>query len=116
MEESLDYFSFDPSYEENEKAFVQLRREMLGESESELGSEDDDAGEESHEEQAGGGEPGFGGGGVISDMTEQDLVNLRRTIYLTVMSSAAVDECAHKLMRLKLRPGQEGEVATMIIE
>jgi len=89
---------------------------MLGESESELGSEDDDAGEESHEEQAGGGEPGFGGGGVISDMTEQDLVNLRRTIYLTVMSSAAVDECAHKLMKLKLRPGQEGEVATMIIE
>jgi pre-mRNA-splicing factor CWC22 len=32
------------------------------------------------------------------------------------MSSAAVDECAHKLMKLKLRTGQESEVATMIIE
>eukprot|EP00966_Prymnesium_polylepis_P154752 3573657-Prymnesium_polylepis.1 len=34
---------------------------------------------------------------VITDMTEQDLVNLRRTIYLTIMSSAGVDECAHKV-------------------
>ncbi len=40
-------------------------------------------------------------------MTEQDLVNLRRTIYLTIMSSAAIDECAHKLTKLKIRAGQE---------
>ena len=53
---------------------------------------------------------------VIEDLTEQDLVNLRRTIYLTIMSSAAVDECAHKLMKLKLREGQQVEVATMLIE
>ncbi len=44
---------------------------------------------------------------MITDMTEQDLVNLRRTIYLTIMSSAAIDECAHKLTKLKIRAGQE---------
>ena len=49
-------------------------------------------------------------------MTEQDLVNLRRTIYLTIMSSAQVDECAHKLMKLQIGRGQEVEVCTMIIE
>jgi len=49
-------------------------------------------------------------------MTEQDLVNLRRTIYLTIMSSAQVDECAHKLMKLQIRPGQEDEICTMLIE
>ena len=43
-------------------------------------------------------------------MTEQDLVNLRRTIYLTIMSSAQVDECAHKLMKLQIRPGTRSVV------
>ncbi|CAN0498832.1 unnamed protein product, partial [Discosporangium mesarthrocarpum] len=40
-------------------------------------------------------------------MTEQGLVNLRRTIYLTIMSSAGFEECAHKLMRLNIPDGYE---------
>lgn len=43
----------------------------------------------------------------IRDLTEQDLVNLRRTIYLTIMSSAGFEECAHKLMKLDIREGYE---------
>lgn len=43
----------------------------------------------------------------IQDLTEQDLVNLRRTIYLTIMSSAGFEECAHKLMKLDIREGYE---------
>lgn len=43
----------------------------------------------------------------IQDLTEQDLVNLRRTIYLTIMSSAGFEECAHKLTKLNIQEGYE---------
>ncbi|KDO17478.1 hypothetical protein SPRG_17087 [Saprolegnia parasitica CBS 223.65] len=52
----------------------------------------------------------------IHDFSEQDLVNLRRTIYLTIMSSVSHEECAHKLLRLNIRPGQEVEICGMLIE
>jgi hypothetical protein len=41
-------------------------------------------------------------------MTEQDLVNLKRTIYLTIMSSAGFEEATHKLMKLDLKVWKEG--------
>lgn len=43
----------------------------------------------------------------IQDLTEQDLVNLRRTIYLTIMSSAGFEECAHKLAKMDIQEGYE---------
>ena len=52
----------------------------------------------------------------IKDLTEADIVNLRRTIYLTIMSSLTADECAHKLARLNIRDGQEVELVTMLTE
>jgi len=52
----------------------------------------------------------------VSDMTEQDLINLRRTIYLAIMSSANFEECVHKILSLNLRSGQEREVVSMLIE
>jgi hypothetical protein len=36
------------------------------------------------------------------------VVNLRRTIYLTIMSSLDFEEAGHKLMKITLRPGQVG--------
>ena len=52
----------------------------------------------------------------ISDMTDQDLINLRRTIYLAIMSSANYEECVHKILSLRLRDGQEREVCQMLID
>ena len=52
----------------------------------------------------------------ITDNTETNLINLRRTIYLTIMSALDFEEAGHKLMKIQLAPGQETEVATMIIE
>lgn len=52
----------------------------------------------------------------INDMTATDLVNLRRTLYLTLMSAATYEEAGHKLMKLKLPPGQEPELCAIIIE
>ena len=43
----------------------------------------------------------------IRDKTETNLINLRRTIYLTIMSSVDFEEAGHKLLKIKLEPGQE---------
>ena len=50
------------------------------------------------------------------DNTETNLINLRRTIYLTIMSSMDFEEAGHKLMKIELAPGQEMEIVTMLIE
>lgn len=44
------------------------------------------------------------------DETETKLVNLRRAIYLTIMSSIDFEEAGHKLLEIKLELGQEGGV------
>nr|GLL31669.1 pre-mRNA-splicing factor CWC22 homolog isoform X2 [Ipomoea trifida] len=44
------------------------------------------------------------------------LVNLRRTIYLTIMSSVDFEEAGHKLLKIKLEPGQEMELCIMLLE
>lgn len=53
---------------------------------------------------------------VIEDMTQTDLVNLRRTIYLTIMSSMDFEEAGHKLLKMGIPQGQEIELVTMLIE
>jgi pre-mRNA-splicing factor CWC22 len=52
----------------------------------------------------------------IQDMTEQDLINLRRTIYLVIMSSVDFQECCHKLLKLNIREGQQLELCNMLLE
>ena len=49
-------------------------------------------------------------------MTQTDTINLRRTIYLTIMSSMDFEEAGHKLLKIPLSPGQEMEIVTMILE
>ncbi|KAF3523897.1 hypothetical protein F2Q69_00049919 [Brassica cretica] len=114
---SLDVFKPDPDFIENEKKYEALKKELLGEDESEdedgsdASSEDndeeeeDESGEEEDEEQM-----------RIRDETETNLVNLRRTIYLTIMSSVDFEEAGHKLLKIKLEPGQEMELCIMLLE
>ena len=107
-QEGLMVFKYDPEWEENEARYVSLKAEILGEggeedSEYESGSESDS---DQNEERA----------LEIKDQTNTDLVNLRRTIYLTIMSSSQAEESVHKLMKLNLPSGQEGELISMIIE
>jgi hypothetical protein len=69
------------------------------------------------EEQPPSGPGGAGSGGVkILDLTDQDLVNLRRTLYLTIMSSVSFEECAHKITKLKIPDGYELELCNMLGE
>lgn len=109
VQDSLNVFKFDPEWEEHEAAYKQLKAEILGEadgSDDEYESDDSSDNEEKKEERD----------LEIKDQTNTDLVNLRRTIYLTIMSSVDFEECCHKLMKVTLPPGQESELPSMVIE
>ena len=43
----------------------------------------------------------------IQDRTNTNLVNLRKTIYLTIKRSLNFEECCHKLLLIHLEEGQE---------
>ncbi|RMZ90452.1 hypothetical protein DV736_g2303, partial [Chaetothyriales sp. CBS 134916] len=87
-QDSLNVFKFDPDWEEHEEAY----------------DSEDDAGVEK------------GTVMEIKDQSNTELVNLRRTIYLTIMSSLDFEEACHKLMKVQLPPGQEPELPSMIVE
>ncbi|KAJ5893270.1 hypothetical protein N7495_004961 [Penicillium taxi] len=108
-QDTLNIFKFDPEWEEHEEAYMKLKAEILGE-----GSDDDDEDEEdeSSDEESDTEEKKLD----IKDQSNTDLVNLRRTIYLTIMSSLDFEECCHKLMKIKLPAGLEEELPSMIIE
>ncbi|KAH7126831.1 hypothetical protein B0J11DRAFT_526574 [Dendryphion nanum] len=107
-EDGLNIFKFDAEYAEHEAQYQKLKAEILGEEEgsdaeyTDASSDDEDDEEEKAME--------------IKDQTNADLVNLRRTIYLTIKSSGGFEECCHKLMRINLPHGLEKELTSMIVE
>ena len=113
-EDGLNIFKFDADWEANEEAYKKLKAEILGEgSDSEDEDEDDEGGsDESSEDEQDEAEKAM----EIKDQSNTDLVNLRRSIYLTIMSSGGFEEACHKLMRINLPAGREEELPSMIIE
>ncbi|CAI0426287.1 unnamed protein product [Linum tenue] len=119
-ETSLDIFKFDPDYLENEKKYEHLKKNILGEDSedgegSDAGSDDDDDDEDEDDEDQSD-EEDQEEMMQIKDETETNLINLRRTIYLTIMSSVDFEEAGHKLLKIKLEPGQEMELCIMLLE
>ncbi|KAH0608608.1 uncharacterized protein H6S33_001742 [Morchella sextelata] len=110
--DGLNVFKFDPDWEEHEELYRKTKAEILGEgSEGESDEEeDDDSSDEEDEEKQEDKKI------EIQDQTNTNLVNLRRTIYLTIMSSIDFEECCHKLMKITLPPGLEKELCLMVIE
>lgn len=148
-EEILDVFRLDPKYTENNKLWSQIRKEILGiEEESDSDSSDSSSGDSSSdsgtegddeaEKKAAEGEmKSFEQSGIqikqgaIKDLTEAELVQLRRVIYLTIMSSLDFEECVHKLLKvsslvlsfnrlivaqINIPDGLEHELVNMMIE
>ncbi|KAF2461355.1 armadillo-type protein [Lineolata rhizophorae] len=110
-EDGLNVFKYDPNWEENENAYKKTKAEILGEAEgsdedeeyeTESSSEDEDEKQEREME--------------IKDQSNADLSNLRKKIYLTIKSSGGFEEACHKLMRVNLPAGQEGELPSMIVQ
>ncbi|QRW26911.1 pre-mRNA-splicing factor CWC22 [Rhizoctonia solani] len=111
IQEGLNVFKFDPNYVENEEKYKEIRAEILGEdSDDESGSSGSESDSEEDGEEAVADKPG------ITDMTETNLVNLRRTIYLTIMNALSYEEAVHKLMKVNIQEGQEIELCNMIVE
>ena len=110
VQDKLNVFKFDDEWEEHEEAYRKLKAEILGEAEgsddaeyeSGESSDDEEAKEENELE--------------IKDQTNADLTNLRRTIYLTIMSSLDFEEAVHKLLKVNLPVGQEAELPSMVVE
>jgi pre-mRNA-splicing factor CWC22 len=100
-----DVFKANLNFLEDEKAYENLKRSILGDesSEDEGGSDEDGDGDDEEETDEEEEEERM----KIKDETETNLVNLRRTIYLTIMSSVDFEEAGHKLLKIKLEPGQE---------
>ncbi|KAI9775275.1 MAG: pre-mRNA-splicing factor cwc22 [Geoglossum umbratile] len=111
VQDGLNVFKFDTDWEGHEEAYKKLKAEILGEADEsgddgEYETDDSEDGEEDEETRE----------LEIKDQSNTDLVNLRRTIYLTIMSSIDFEECCHKLMKISLPPGQEPELPSMVIE
>ncbi|OIT27712.1 hypothetical protein A4A49_29048 [Nicotiana attenuata] len=102
---ALDVFKPDPNFAENEKKYEVLKKMILGEESEEEEDSDAQSDEEDDEEKT-----------EIKDETETNLINLLRTIYQTIMSSVDFEEAGHKLMKLRLEPGQEMELCVMLLE
>jgi pre-mRNA-splicing factor CWC22 len=110
VEDGLNIFKLDAEYEAHEAEYQKIKAEILGEEE---GSDEDEEGSDaSSEDEADEEQKQLD----IKDQTNADLVNLRRTIYLTIKSSGGFEECCHKLMRVNLPNGLESELTTMIVE
>lgn len=101
MKIDQDYYEYDGNYEDNEKAYENIRKDILGDDE-----EEDEEDEEEEEEVAEEGEELQ----EFKDMTESNLLNYQKTIYLTIMSSMSSDEAVHKLIKLNQSNQQKDEV------
>ena len=111
--DTLDIFNFEENYEKNEEEWLEIKAEILGENKGPAANEVINAEEEAEAEEE---KEDMNNNNKILDFTETDLINLRRTIYLTIISSIDYQECAHKLLKLNMREGQEMELVNMIIE
>ena len=124
-EENLNVFRVDENFLENEEIYNEIKQEILGEDNGEGDAEGSAEGTDDVE--------GTNGSGAtvktvnasntdqlttqeIADMTGTNLINLRKTIYLTIMSSADFEECGHKLLKISLPAGLETELTNMLIE
>lgn len=111
-EETLNVFKALPPevFAADEAKWQQYSMEILGTDDADEG---DGSSDDSEDDDEGQGDPAAE---TIVDFTDTDLVNLRRSIYLVIMSSLQHEECVHKILKLNIAEGQEKEVCTMLID
>ncbi|XP_059077925.1 uncharacterized protein LOC131876519, partial [Cryptomeria japonica] len=106
QEVGLDVFKPDPNFLEHEATYEKLKKDILGDASSDKAEGENDSGDDSDDDDDDDDEEGEEAL-RIQDETETNLVNLRCSIYLTIMSSADFEEAGHKLLKIKLETGQE---------
>jgi pre-mRNA-splicing factor CWC22 len=125
-EEVLDVFRADPEFLDNEAKYREIKKEILGEEEGVSGNEEGREGSEAELSDSGieaedqttnqDGSITMANRMNINDQTNLSMISLRKTIYLTIMSSLDFEECTHKLLKLGLPEDQEKELSHMIVD
>lgn len=96
----LNYFQEDPEFEVAEATYRQLQRQILSE---EIRHERTSEKVENPQK--------------VTDMTDKELLQHQKTIYLTVMSSMSADEAVHKLLRVRHKQKlEQGVLVDMIVK
>jgi pre-mRNA-splicing factor CWC22 len=110
IEERLDFFKFDPDYKRHELKYQQIIDEMLGDG----GDDDDGSSSDSIDSDD---DPELTSKTVaIEDATNNDVTILKRAIYLTIMSSRDHEEVVHKLLKMKIKPGDQEHICRMVVQ
>lgn len=132
LELECDGFQFDPDFEENERIYELIKRDILGAEadapdfllpfspgNSNVSSKGKD-GESDAQTSAlavPGGTHSKDSQDTVKDMTESESLEFRRTVYLTITSGLSSEEWAHKLIILMRKyPGRELDLCQVIIE
>ncbi|GJQ09802.1 hypothetical protein GpartN1_g1593.t1 [Galdieria partita] len=123
LDTSDDVFHFDPEYDENEMRYAEIREEILGkeeeDEEEEEEDEEDEEGKDATTEAEENDRTTDEATTVIHQGTDMELIQFRRSVYLTIMSSLSFEEGAHKLVKLMNEGNNQQrqyELCSMIIE
>ncbi|GAA5989278.1 hypothetical protein JCM10908_001236 [Rhodotorula pacifica] len=118
VQEMLNVYKFDPNFKENEAAYAEIKHEILGSDDEDASGDEGDTEESGSDDETSDVDDGIKADGTVDvhDQTGANVVNLRRTIYLTIMSALDFEEATHKLLKLDIAPGQETELCNMVIE
>eukprot|EP00357_Protocruzia_adherens_P001393 CAMPEP_0115004928 /NCGR_PEP_ID=MMETSP0216-20121206/19549_1 /TAXON_ID=223996 /ORGANISM="Protocruzia adherens, Strain Boccale" /LENGTH=935 /DNA_ID=CAMNT_0002371119 /DNA_START=97 /DNA_END=2905 /DNA_ORIENTATION=- len=117
-EDNLNFFKHDPEFEQHEKEWDEIKKEILGE-DSDDENDDDDGDDEDDDEDSDDSdeeEDDDKNREKIVDLTEQDLIDMKKDIYLVIQSSLDHNDCCHKLLKMNFPEGQEMEICNMILE
>lgn len=99
IESELDFFNYDENFIENEQKYEEIRKDILGESDEESSESESESEEPETME--------------IEDRTGTESLQIKKAIYLAIMSSFTFDECAHKLLKMNV---DTDHLCQMIIE
>jgi pre-mRNA-splicing factor CWC22 len=103
-QDGTNIFKFDDEFIQHEDEYDAIKMEILGNEEDEE-EEDDDAVSSDEEDKS-----------AIHDKTDTNLINFRKIVYLTIMSSLDFEECGHKILKMNMPPDFEIELCHMIVE
>jgi pre-mRNA-splicing factor CWC22 len=109
--ENLNIFNYDEDFEESERKYEAIRKEILGDSDEESSEDEEEQGEGDAA-----GQIAASGSGMVVDKTSFDTVTFKKQVFLTVMSSLDFEECAHKLLKAGVPPNYELDLCRMLVD
>jgi len=116
----VNYFSYDPRWQETESKYDRFRKSLL-EASDDSSTDEDLSGSVSDDDRS-----NFEGNDdskidvkpetKIIDESGSDLIAFRRMVYLTIRSSVRHEEVVHKLLKSKIAPELYDELCQMILD